>query len=265
MSEDMKVIRDESLQASTTECILPSRGVPYDNELKKNGGEIVVRPWNSSEQKVLASAKNLQNRLKLFKSLIEPCILSPANIVYDDLLLTDAAYILFVIRQLTYGDTYRFDVKCSEAACGAKFKYQCNPLKDLTIKMLDNESSEPPVCTLPVSGDRIKYRYYTCRDEETVASLGRAAQLRSINPESAEYDYRIAVRIVAINDDTTISLDDRVKYFSDLHARDSNHLLYHMNDNDPGMEMDMDMLCPVCDTVNRYTLPITIDFFRPKY
>ena len=88
---------------------LPSRGRFYEN-LK----EVHLRPMTGVEQDILTTERLIKEG-KALDMVLSNCLREKVDI--EELLVADYMYLLFKLRVLTYGDEYRFEMKCPQ--CGA--------------------------------------------------------------------------------------------------------------------------------------------------
>ena len=70
---------------------------------------IEIRPFTFEDERLLRTTKTISQGELIVEQLISRCI---KGIEYKDLLLIDKNYILFKLREISYGDSYDIKVAC---------------------------------------------------------------------------------------------------------------------------------------------------------
>jgi len=131
----------------TTERVqLPSGGYLYDteDEIIKNGF-IDLYPMTVKEEEILSTQRFLKKGIAT-RMILDNCIAS--DISAKDLLLFDSNYLIYALRQISYGDEYKFKIKCTSATCGKEFSHSLF-ISSLTFNELPENIVEPIEIILP--------------------------------------------------------------------------------------------------------------------
>ena len=125
---------------------LPSAGV--------FGGpaEVTVRPMTTKEEKIIYTSRDGSFLEKIVKS----CIVEPKDISMDLLHPNDISYLLYMIREMTFGPTYRQTTVCPN--CGLKQEVIVD-ITEMTYEILDtNTIDEKLKVKLPICGDTLQLK-----------------------------------------------------------------------------------------------------------
>jgi DNA-directed RNA polymerase subunit RPC12/RpoP len=240
--------------AETSEFRLPSGGRFYqdsnDADLKK--GIIKLLPMGLAEEEILTNRAYLKNS-STFRVLYDTCVQSdyPAK----KLLSYDALYLMYCLRQITYGESYNFKIKCDD--CGKEFPYEMN-ISDIDFEELKEKSDEREI-ELPVSKFTVTMRLLRLGDEEEVARLSTKYEE---NEEISDTILNYFVRTTSIRDDkgNELSPDDWLEFYSCLPLKDKEAIKVSFKNavNDPKVTV----VCPKCGNKITMSIPMSEDFFR---
>lgn len=169
----------------------------------------------------------------------------------------DRLFTILRIRAATFGEDYAFDVRCTERSCGERIKWVLK-LCDLPVKPLPEAAREAlrgdRILTTTLKGKQVRFRLITGADEEKNRRIIRA------QPERL-YLAALAARVVSIEGVADV---DRMRWLEDLDLADTALLREKMDEQDGGVETDIEVECPACDTVQEVRLPFGPEFFLPK-
>jgi len=232
---------------------LPSRGYLYDGKLE--GGWCEIRPMTTREEKIFLTPR--QDRTKLLWKVIENCLLTK-DVPVLDLLIGDKFFLLFAIRNATYGPEYNFNIVCS--SCGTRIKKSLRIPEDLQMRVLEETDGPTFEIELPISKTKLALRRLTGRDEEEIL---RYVSSKSTNSDDGdpEYIYRLSRYIVRIDDkdvDGTAALD----FCEEMTAGDSSVMREAVNEHDCGIDIMFNHICAKCGWEFDEQMPFTADFFR---
>ncbi len=240
------------------EITLPSRGLFYNGEVPD--GLVHVEPMGTKQEKIFAAGK--QGSVVLNR-IFDDCLSCP--IPHLDLILGDRIWVLINIRAVSRGSMYDFPFKCEE--CGKKDTAEVDllklplkhPPKDLTPADL------PFKVKLPIKNIELGLRLLTGKDDEAVERYGQQVAKHSpVEAEEAKYVYRLARRIVSV-DDEKMGIQELMKLVEEIRGLDSQALQEAFDEFEVGPTLEMEPTCNHCGYVNdEVILPIRGQFFRPK-
>lgn len=134
---------------------LPTAGV-FTNGV----ASVEVRPFTFEDEKILRSIKKVTDGGKIINTLITRCT---KDLDFDELSLVDKNFILFKLRELSYGSEYKIEAGCGD--CGASNELTVE-LDKLPVIYADLESRKDTTLILPDSEVEIKYIMPTASDEK---------------------------------------------------------------------------------------------------
>lgn len=237
---------------------VPSQGYLYGNAFP--GGEIVMSPMTTSEERILAQQK--QDRTETLNTLLQRCLVQ-CPVKYDDLLIPDMLYMLLMLRNISYGSDYNFTLKCAE--CRTEYRHTLRIPDGLELKVLSQEDGEEPWdVKLPMSGHTVDYRLLRVKDETDIRRWARKQYQRTVLPGDPAYTYRLAKHIVAVNGEEWDAVK-RLDYVEAMHTRDSLALRNAVEGKEFGVTLTIEAECPHCgEGSEEYRLPFDREFFRPS-
>ena len=261
-------------------CVLPSRGVYYNEKNAIPSGEIQVRAWGLQTDKILSTQRLVQSGYAM-DYIFKHCVKFP-NPDYDpgELLAGDRIFLLYYLRGITHGNNYEFVTKCNDDSCGASFtdQYDLNDLAE-TIKTPSIYEDEPLKVKLPFlsekTGRDVHVGVKFLRGKDAQAALNKQKAERRTEVSSKNVKNKQA-RMVVIDQTVEENLnliivsvmDDfdpfKVKQFiSKMHAADTATVRQFLVDTSPGITTRVKITCPDCGNEMLTELPITESFFRP--
>lgn len=252
-----------------TSVELPSHGFPYDDKLPD--GEVTVAPMTSQEEKVLAGS-GPQAALRAMDILIDRCVpkLREVGLKASDLVVGDRFFLMMVIRAVTYGAQYQFQLTCP--SCSQRFLHTLEVPDDFTIYKLPDGFREPFMVELPVCKGTLGLRLLRGKDEhEIIKYMDRVYKNvdRRLAGDPA-FTYRLSRQIESIGSEKgTLSRSDKgaddkiLEFVEHLHARDTAAIRQALSDNDCGPDPEVSTECPRCGQPLDTSLPYSAEFFRP--
>lgn len=241
---------------------LPSRGIVYSkNSVLHNKDVVSIKAMTAKEEDILLS-RAYSKAGTTVSELLKSCI-AESNLDPSQLLSGDRQSILVAIRITGYGSNYDADVICP--ACNERVKNVFD-LTSLALRPISIEPKEEGVnefeFVLPLSKKRVVFKFMTGRDEEELSTIiERRKKLLGDGAESP-VTTRLAHQIVSIE-----GVTDRNKinvFVNNMPAADSRALRLHIEKNEPGLEMNVDMTCAKCGAESEVGLPIGPSFFWPR-
>lgn len=245
-----------AVERIASEFTLPSQGLFYGDTLP--GGTVEVYPIRVREEKNLSGMAS-ESFSKAINSLLRACL--KTQIDPSSLVLEDRFYLLLVLRVLSYGEIYKFPIKCG--SCGVRFNYKLD-LNALEVKAADSSWAEPFSVDLPVSKDKVEFRLLRATDEEEIAKIIRNSFSSGITPEGDQaYVYRLAYQVTSVNG-KVLHLQDKLMWLEDLIGRDSSVLQSAMDSKSFGVDSTVETKCPNCANEINMSMPWSMEFFRPR-
>lgn len=206
------------------------------------------------EKQVLANfTSNSMDKLLELTTNIDPSLLTNP----------DKQFLLFKLREFSYGNEYHSTYTCPHCHVTERFKFSLSDIKSVT---LDESYEDPITITLPHCKDIIKLSSLTSSDLKQIRDVAQDMEEKLHIPHSETYYTHVrAKRIKAINGEV-VSLSKAVPYLENLSGRDRAYI-----DNKSqtlgnyGLESTVDYVCPHCN--KSFKLPYSMDteFFQPEF
>ena len=178
--------------------------------------EVTLRPMTTKEEKIIYTSRDMSFIEKIVKS----CIVEPKNVDIDLLHPNDITYLLYMIRELTFGPNYKQKMQCPY--CGLRQDIEID-ITEMTYEILDLESLDEKLnVKLPVCGDTIQLKLLSQGDfnhiDEYIKRLVRQNKLE--DPEGYKYVYRFAKMIKTINGEEKEDIKEVISYIDNLNMKD---------------------------------------------
>lgn len=238
---------------------LPSRGLLYGEEF---GSEVVIRSMTTFEEKMRLGSPGFW---KTMTSILDAVVTSPESYESQYMTLFDFYFLMYKMRTVSYGPTYKVSVKCP--SCGKTEIIKVN-LDDLEVNYLDENFVEPfTVGPLPRSGDTLECRFLRVID--SINNEKRAKEILNKNPDyvgDPQYILERVSQIVKINGEEKTPPEIQ-KYVEEMPALDSAYFsqAYNKIANDVGLVTYCEGTCPSCGGDLKFSLPFNSEFFRPTF
>lgn len=264
------------------DCILPSMGIYYDGRMPD--GKIRVRPMGITADKILATPRLAQSGQALDYVYKEHIRFPDKNFDPQELLVGDRTYVLFYLRAITHGNIYEFAIQCTNDACSqmSTHEYDLNKIEE--NKRGPQYPKEPIRVVLPNLSKRagkdvwVEIRFLRGHDIQTINKRRRFMQraigksVRSAKSgESVSSDQVILDKTLEENLHLVIQnvngVQDQMKIaeiMKRMSQRDTQAVRRTLNEGAPGIDTDILVTCPECNTEMRMDLPVTDTFFRPE-
>ena len=134
---------------------LPSRGKSY----RDHEGVVSIKAFTYREEKKLRSIKKVNQANNIIKSLFGDCV---KGLDYDSMTLEDKNFILFKLREISYGDKYVISAVCPD--CSAENNLNLL-ISEIPVEYAADDFEEPLEITLPDSDQVVKYINPRAKDE----------------------------------------------------------------------------------------------------
>ena len=256
-----KVKSDFGLDIPVEIAPIPSCGKVYPAGHALSGRETIeIKAMTAREEDILTS-RALLKKGTVISELIKSCVIDK-TINPSDLLSGDRNALMVAIRITGYGQEYDAEIECSE--CNVKSPQQFD-LSALPIKHLEIEPVSPGINSfeflLPSSKKTVRFKFMNGRDEEEILATQEKQKMLGMNSETS-ITTSLLYSILSID-----GVDDRSKiagFVRMMPARDSLALRNYMKNNEPGITMKQETVCPSCGHSEEVTMPIGVSFLWPS-
>lgn len=242
-------------------CIetLPSRGVLYGGQLPE--GKVEIRAMTTDEEAIMVSNKG--ERIAMLDRIIRNCLVN-CPVQLDKMLDADRTYLLFAIRNLTFGPKYSITIPCANPACRQTFTVDVNLQTDLRVKQLEDTDEEIVEVEMP-SGTVLGFHRLTVEEDRDVLEFARkrgGSASAASDPRDPSYAYRLA-RHLKTKDGSPLDPTEALNLFP-LPSDDSLALTQAIEDFSCGIDLELSHACPFCGATSKQNLQFTEEFFRPS-
>jgi rubrerythrin len=108
----------------------------------------------------------------------------------------------------------------------------------------------------------LEVQFLRATDEEAIETYTAQKLQKRIQEGDPGYMYTMARQIASWDGETDgLTILARVER---MIAGDAMALRDAIEDNECGVDTDLEVLCPKCGHINELSMPITADFFRPR-
>lgn len=230
---------------------LPTRGYLYqsseDDDIRS--GIIRLRPMTLKDEEILANQTYIKNG-SVFRRLIDSCMLND----FDAKELTgyDTYFIIYALREITYGKDYKFQIKCGD--CGKEFEYELK-MNEAEFDELEEKIKPEKTIKLPVSKYTVTIKYPSIGDEEAA---------NKFQEDGGDVAKSYAVRTIAITDNEgePVSPRDFVEFYEAIPGKDRVELSKAFEKLDKLKVPTVKVVCPKCGEEMEMDIPFNRDFFR---
>lgn len=239
---------------------LPSRGILYRNVTEDENvlnGKIELYPMTAREEEILSTQKFIKDG-SATRRVLDRCISS--DIDAKDILVYDSNYLLFFLRQISYGDEYEFELTCQNSFCGKKF--------DHTVKISELEFEDLPDIEEPIEVKLPKSKYTVnmvlprlYHTEDIIARTSNKKR-NSEDTSGRQIDRYLSTTVSILDDEgEEIEKKDWEEFFEALPGSDIAEIR-ESSDYSTGVDTIDDVVCPYCETDYSGSIPIGMNFFR---
>lgn len=234
---------------------LPSKGMHYqdaqDPDLRQ--GLVSLTPMSLADEEILTNKAYLKNG-STFRVLYDTCMCNdyPAKRI----LSYDATYMMYILRSITYGDSYKFKITCED--CEKQFEHEML-ISDIDWKEMEDGTPDERAIELPRSHFTVTMPLARLETEENLEKLKK---LKANDPLATEAVLTLVNRTTSIKDPDGNEIDpaDWIAFYHEIPGLDKATI----NDafKDAVNQPEITMVCPHCGNVITMPVPITADFFR---
>ena len=239
------------METLTRQFELPSQGL-FGGPTK-----VTVRPMTTKEEKMIYTARDNSFLEKIVKS----CIVEPIDVDTDKLHSADITYLLYMIREMTFGPNYKQAMQCPY--CNQKQDIEID-ITEMNTYLLDHEElTKLSEFTLPVCGDTLKIKLLSNGEindiTKTIKQLTKSGKLQ--DPEGYEYTYRFAKLVEKINGEE-MDVKEVVTYLDNLNLRDFNEIKKALSAIRIGLDTTNSRVCKKCGEEVEVQGAAVPEFFR---
>ncbi len=242
---------------------LPSEGKVYpSNSPLSNMSSIDIKAMTAKEEDILTS-RALIKKGTVITHLLQSCVVG-GGVNVKEMLVGDRNALMVAVRITGYGSAYSADVSCP--ACSAQLKESFD-LGELSIKRLNIDPVTPGEnrfsFLLPITKKEVHFKFLTGVDEEELNLI--AERKKKMLPDMATESLvtsRLARSIVSVGG---IEDQNKINQFVErMPAQDSRKLRAYIDQNEPGINMDVWLHCSQCGESSEVGLPMGAEFFWPR-
>ena len=215
---------------------LPSRGQSY----RDHDGMVRIKSFTYREEKKLRSIKRVGQANDIIKTLFEDCV---QGLDYDSMTLEDKNYLLFKLREISYGDKYVVNANCK--ACDAENSLNLL-ISEIPVTYAPDDFQEPLEVTLPDTDQVVKFVKPRAKDEQY---LGDAVSL-------TENLWRFALSVGEHSDKKILR-----QFFEKTTVRDLAFFREAVAESQYGYITAVSFDCASCGELNESPVPFTESFF----
>jgi phage FluMu protein Com len=238
----------------TEKHLLPSKGL-LNPEITP---EIVLRNMTTSDEKTL-----LGSTPDALDIILKNCIVSPKDLVLEELISPDKHFLLLKLRVISYGSDYFVSVKCP--SCGATPEYKIN-LDSLPLDYLPDDFQDPyDSFELPMGKQVIELKIPKVKDlNEADVKSRRFHKKYSEVKGDMSYIYRLMANVYSV-DGKELSPSELQAFIENMSSMDASYMKNRMNKLKVGIDTEIMEECPKCHADHKFELPITYEFFRTRF
>ena len=109
---------------------LPSRGQAYNNL----EGSVEIRPFTYEEEKLLRSISKVSQGKGAIEKIFDNCV---KGVPYDALTIPDKSFILFKLREISYGNEYPVVFNCTNCQTDNRMRVE---ISELPVNYVDENA-----------------------------------------------------------------------------------------------------------------------------
>lgn len=215
---------------------LPSRGKAY----VQSDGFVHIKPFTFAQERKLRSIKKAAQGNKVIKSLFIDCV---KGLEYDAMTLEDKNYILFKLREISYGDEYTIVAVCTD--CEAKNNLSIE-ISKIPVTYAEDDYEEPITITLPDTEQEVKFVSPRSKDESYFESMETLT----------DNLWRFALSVGGQSDPKILQM-----FFQKTTVRDIAYFREELTKERYGMNKTMSFECAGCGSLSESLIPFTESFF----
>lgn len=238
---------------------LPSGGRFYKSVSKDAdvlSGYIFMYPMTATEEEILVNPKFLKSGVST-RMILDSCIAS--DIEAKDLLIFDSNFLLYYLRQISYGDEYKFGIKCP--SCRKSFKHKIN-ISELKFEEMDKSVKEPIVVNFPYCKYTAELFLPRVFHSEIIYQKRASMDQEEMSKDLKLLSTALATTVsVKTDKGEIIEKEDWEDFYRAIPGSDRAYLS-EKTTFDTGIDELKNIECPHCEEIFDSTVPVGIEFFR---
>tara|TARA_R110000765_G_scaffold26884_1_gene65628 strand:+ start:1545 stop:2477 length:933 start_codon:yes stop_codon:yes gene_type:complete len=215
---------------------LPSRGKSY----RDHEGVVSIKAFTYREEKKLRSIKKVNQANNIIKSLFGDCV---KGLDYDSMTLEDKNFVLFKLREISYGDKYVITAVCPD--CSAENNLNLL-ISEIPVEYAAEDFEEPLEITLPDSDQVVKYVNPRAKDEPYMEDMVTLT----------ENLWRFALSVGAHSDKNILR-----QFFEQTTVRDISFFRENLSKSHYGFTKKVAFDCANCGETTETFVPFNESFF----
>jgi len=240
------------------EYTLPSLGKVYDKEVNPH---IKLRSMTTNEEMKRLSPSD--RAYKNMAEILDDCLVDNIGIPSYDLCIGDFQFLMHKLRVVTYGPEYSLDCKCPY--CFSTTQETIN-LDDIPVNQYKDKISDYLEFDLPKTKKHIRLRMQTPRILDDVSQ--NVKDFKKRNP-SFTGDPAFLFTLKALIKEIDEQKPDPITiepWIRSLPMADANYLIKKAGKlvDSIGLELNMEITCPVCGLTYKTPFRITSEFYGPE-
>jgi hypothetical protein len=229
---------------------LPSMGLFYGDKLP--GGDVMITPWTTVHEEMMIQTDESRAET-LLRVMTESNVKLPAEMPYEDLLITDQYFILVQLRLISLCSSYSYGYLCPSCK---KEAIGTTDMRNLEVQVPDDDwPVEPIIAALPKSGIEVGLRFQRVSDQKFIGDYERKSR-------GSGSVYRWARQIQTI-DGQNVDFQTKQDFVSKLPLLDIRVMEKAIDKWSTGYTMICESVCSDCGETGVGGLPQSPTFFRP--
>lgn len=221
-------------------------------------GYIYMYPMTVKEEEILSTSRFLKSGAAT-RMVIDNCIAS--DIEAKDILLFDSNYLLFHLRSISYGDDYKFTLKCNNSSCEQEFEHIVK-ISQLNFEELPEDVGEPIKIVLPKTGYTVQTVLPRLYHSEEIYQRNLKKKKSTTDSDTRMVDNLMSTIVkITSPEGEEVKPGDWEEFLEAIPGMDRAELR-EKTDYSTGVDSLEGVVCPYCTTDYSGTIPIGTDFFR---
>jgi len=220
-----------------TDVNLPSRCKFYS--LPDPASPVTVRPMTFEDEKAIATIKK-SDRMNPINYLLAKCV---GNLNISDLILMDKLYLLYKIREVSYGTEYKAIITCPKCESDSEVNVD---ISKLLVNEVPDDLTDPRKIHLPVIKKDTTIRFPRLKEEK---------YLDFFDKKSVQF-WRFVEDIDGNRDKKVIA-----KVLEKLPLTDMHLIISEITKPDYGLDSKINFICGECEGESVVNVPIGENFF----
>jgi len=217
---------------------LPSKGQAYTDL-----DAVEIRPFSFEEEKSLRSISKVSQGREVIQKIFASCV---RGIPHDALTIPDKNYILFKLREISYGNEYPVVFKCTNCTTENRMRVE---IDQIPVNYVPDNYQEPFSFMLPDSQKEAMAVSPRAKDEDYMAT----GEVLTQNL------WRFVQSIGGYKDKIIIK-----KFIEATTARDVATIRDTLMKADYGLDQDVTFDCIECGSGQQGSIPLNEHFFSPS-